>query len=69
MLVYLSNVFERMEMGLTQSILEVVVNHMPPGGQLAYCTLLEPNKPPSATTLKNSLTLMVSLLSSRRGIE
>ena len=41
-----------MELGLTQSILEVVVNHMPSGGRLVYCTLLEPNKPPSEPTLE-----------------
>ena len=52
MQVYLSNIFERVELGLSQSILEVFVNHMPSGGQLAYCTLLEPNKPPSAATLE-----------------
>ena len=28
------------------------MSHMPRGGQLAYCTLLEPNKPPSAATLE-----------------
>ena len=40
------------ELGLSQSIFEVVVNHMPTGGQFAYCTLLEPNKRPSAATLE-----------------
>ena len=30
--VYLSNIFEKMELGLTQSILEAVVDHIPSGG-------------------------------------
>lgn len=41
-----------MELGLTQSILEAVVNHMPSCSWMAYCTLLEPNKPPSSATLE-----------------
>ena len=49
-----------MELGLTQSILEAVVDHMPSGGQLTYCTLLEPNKPPSEATLEK-LTYLEAL--------
>ena len=41
-----------MELDLTQSILDTVVSHMSSGGRLAYCTLLEPNKPPSSATLE-----------------
>jgi S-adenosylmethionine:diacylglycerol 3-amino-3-carboxypropyl transferase len=41
-----------LEVDLTQSILESVVGHMPSGGRLAYCTLLEPNKQPSKATLE-----------------
>ena len=41
-----------MELGLTQSILDAVVDHIPSGSRLAYCTLLEPNKPPSSATLE-----------------
>ena len=41
-----------MELGLAQSILEAVISHIPSGGRIAYCTLLEPNKPPSPATLE-----------------
>ena len=41
-----------MELGLAQSILEGIICHTPTGGRIAYCTLLEPNKPPSPATLE-----------------
>ena len=50
--VYLSNIFERLELDTSQSILRVVVNHMPSSGRLAYCTFLQPDKPPAAETLE-----------------
>ena len=46
-----------MELGLTQSILETVVNHIPSCGRMAYCTLLEPNKSPSSATLEKLVYL------------
>lgn len=41
-----------MELSLAQSILETIICNTPPGGRVAYCTLLEPNKPPSPATLE-----------------
>ena len=52
MIIIITNIFETIELGLSQSIFEVVVNHIPIGGQLAYCTPLEPNKRPSTATLE-----------------
>ena len=50
--VYLSNIFDLLELDVCQSILQVVVNNMSSGGIMAYCTFIEPNKPPSTETLK-----------------
>ena len=35
-----------------QSTLQVVVDNMPSGGKMAYCTYMEPNQCPSAVTLE-----------------
>jgi S-adenosylmethionine:diacylglycerol 3-amino-3-carboxypropyl transferase len=58
--VYLSNIFERLELGLSQCILREVVDNIPSGGRVAYCTLLDSNKPPSTETLEK-LTYLQSL--------
>ena len=50
MQVYLSNIFERLDLKTTEAILDTVVDSIVPGGRLAYCTLLEPNKMPSNET-------------------
>ena len=35
-----------------QSTLQVVVDNMPSGGKMAYCTFVEPNQRPSTATLE-----------------
>lgn len=41
---YLSNIFDRLDLKVTQTILTTVADNIVSGGRLAYCTLREPNK-------------------------
>ena len=41
-------------------MLQLIVDNIPSGGRMAYCTLLEPNKTPSAETMEK-LTYLESL--------
>jgi hypothetical protein len=52
MQVFLSNIFDTEDLDVSQNTLQVVVDNMSSGGILAYLTFLQPNKPPSAETLK-----------------
>ena len=44
MQVYLSNIFDRLDLKATQTVLATVADNIVSGGRLAYCTLREPNK-------------------------
>lgn len=56
---YLSNIFDRLDLKAMQIILAAVANSIVPGGRLAYCTLREPSQVhvPSHETLMKVIYL------------